>query len=173
MAAPKGNQFWLNRSKHGRDKLFDSPELLREAAYEYFQWCVDNPLYESKAFAYEGSVAIKELPKLRAFTWAGLCLYLGCNEVYFRNFKNQKRTNGDDFSSVLSEIEQIIYDQKFTAAAADLLNSNIIARDLGLADKKQVAIDPPVDEKSTEELQATLNKVLAKINGGSNTEGIA
>ena len=26
MAAPKGNQFWMLRSKHGRDKLFATPE---------------------------------------------------------------------------------------------------------------------------------------------------
>ena len=39
MAAPKGNQFWMLRSKHGRDKLFATPEALWEAACEYFQWC--------------------------------------------------------------------------------------------------------------------------------------
>ena len=33
--------------------------------------------------------------------------------------------------------EEIIYNQKFTGAAADLLNPNIIARELGLADKQQ------------------------------------
>ena len=38
MAAPKGNQFWMLRSKHGRDKLFATPEALWEAACEYFQW---------------------------------------------------------------------------------------------------------------------------------------
>lgn len=42
MAAPKGNQFWMLRSKHGRDKLFATPEALWEAACEYFQWCDEN-----------------------------------------------------------------------------------------------------------------------------------
>ena len=36
MAASKNNQFWKLRSKHGRDTLFSSPELLWSAAYEYF-----------------------------------------------------------------------------------------------------------------------------------------
>lgn len=31
MAAPKGNQFWMLRSKHGRDKLFATPEAYRLA----------------------------------------------------------------------------------------------------------------------------------------------
>jgi hypothetical protein len=29
MAAPKGNKFWMMRSKHGRDKLFASPQLIK------------------------------------------------------------------------------------------------------------------------------------------------
>ena len=43
MAVPKGNQFWKIRSKHGRDKLFATPELMLEAAMEYFEWCDANP----------------------------------------------------------------------------------------------------------------------------------
>lgn len=49
MAAPKGNKFWMLRSKHGRDKLFATPELLWEAACEYFQWCDENPWTTRKA----------------------------------------------------------------------------------------------------------------------------
>ena len=51
----------------------------------------------------------------------------------------QDYTEKDDFSAVTTRIEDIIYEQKFTGAAADLLNPNIIARDLGLADKKEVS----------------------------------
>ena len=36
---------------------------------------------------------------------------------------------------VVSKAEKIIYEQKFTGAAADLLNPNIIARDLGNVEK--------------------------------------
>lgn len=43
MAASKNNQFWKLRSKHGRDTLFSSPELLWSAACEYFDWCDENP----------------------------------------------------------------------------------------------------------------------------------
>lgn len=138
MAAPEGNQFWKLRSKHGRDKLFETPDLLREAAHEYFQWCEDNPLYEEKGFAFQGIVTKEKFPKMRAFTLNGLCLYLGCNEAYFRQFK----TNcSEDFSTVINEIEKTIYEQKFTGAAADLLNANIIARDLGLKDHTDMTTD--------------------------------
>lgn len=135
MSAPLNNQFWKARAKHGRDKLFETPELLYEAACEYFQWCDDHPLYESKAFAFQGDITIAQMPKLRAYTMDGLCLFLGCTDSYFRSFKILERINKEDFVTVMLQIERTIYNQKFTGAAADLLNANIISRDLGLIDK--------------------------------------
>jgi hypothetical protein len=148
MPAPTGNKFWLLRSKHGRDKLFASPTLLWKAACQYFDWCENNPLMEveqakgnSKPVQDEESGQwvfppnLIELPKMRAFTLHGLCLYLDCNTAYFRSFKAQERAQKEDFSTVIAKIEEIIYNQKFTGAAAGFLNANIIARDLGLKDK--------------------------------------
>jgi hypothetical protein len=64
MGAPKGNQFWKLRSKHGRDTLFESPEKMWEAACEYFQWCDDNPLLE---IDFRGKDATQvTIPKMRA-----------------------------------------------------------------------------------------------------------
>lgn len=138
MAAPKGNQFWKLRSKHGREKLFATPELLWEAAEEYFQWVEDNPLYETKPFSYMGMVTLEQVPLMRAMTLSQLCFYLGCNEAYFRNFKAQLPDGEEDFNTVISQIETFIYNQKFQGASANLLNANIIARDLGLRDQSDV-----------------------------------
>jgi len=132
MSAPKGNQFWKLRSKHGRDKLFESPELLWESACEYFKWCEDNPLFETKPFAFQGVITTTEIPLMRAMTLSQLCFYLNCNEAYFRNFKAQLPKGEEDFNTVIHDIEQTIYNQKFQGASANLLNANIIARDLGL-----------------------------------------
>lgn len=140
MPAPTGNQFWKLRSKHGRDKLFTSPELLWKAAIEYFEWCEENPLYESKAFAYQGDITTATLPKMRAMTLSSLCFYLNCSDSYFRAFKSTLKEEDKDFLTVIHEIESIIYNQKFQGAAADLLNANIIARDLGLRDNQDVKL---------------------------------
>ena len=124
MAAPKGNEFWKKRSKHGRDKIFASPEILMEEAEKYFKWCEENPLYETKAFNTKDNGIVQEsVPKMRAFTLMGLCLFLGCDESYFRSFKSQDRKDKKDFIAVITHIENIIYTQKFTGAAADLLES--------------------------------------------------
>lgn len=143
MGAPIGNNFWQIRTKHGRDKIFATPDLLLEAAIEYFQWCDSHPLIE---IDFKGKDADRvEIPKMRAYTLHGLCIYLGVNTGYFRDFRDtikSKSTQLDkDFSSVIAHIEETIYEQKFVGAAAGFLNPNIIARDLGLAEKTESKID--------------------------------
>lgn len=139
MGAPKYNEFWKFRSTHGRQKLFDSPELLWEEAVKYFQWCVDNPLIE---IDYRGKDAVKvELPKMQAFTWSGLEYYLDINLRRYRDAMNDSPNSGgshDDFVQVVSRINNVIYNQKFTGAAAGFLKESIIARDLGLTDKSEI-----------------------------------
>ena len=138
MGAPKGNQFWKLRYRHGTKKAFETPQILWDAACEYFEWCENNPLHETKAFAYQGEITIASLPKLRAMTMKQLCFYLGCNEAYFRTFKAQLPDGEIGYNTVIEKIESVIYNQKFQGAAADLLNANIIARDLGLKDNTDI-----------------------------------
>jgi len=135
--APKGNRFWEARSKSGRNPIFEDKEQLWTACVEYFEWVDDNPLYEEKAFSYQGEIIKTDLYKMRAMTIGGLCTFLDICENTWTNYKENK-----DFLSVSMQVERIIKDQKFSGAAADLLNANIIARDLGLADKKELGSDP-------------------------------
>lgn len=146
MAAPGGNQFWKLRSKHGRDKLFGTPELMWEAACEYFESIDSDPYTKVEAKTvnigdYQSEIALAKLPVMKPYTLQGLCRYLNCNTVYFNQFKeNLKQTDPDyeGFSQVLTRIREVIYEQKFSGAASGFFNANIIARDLGLSDKKEV-----------------------------------
>lgn len=134
MAAPVGNQFWKARSKHGRDAIFSDPETMWSACQEYFEWVEANPLLEAKPFAYQGDVTIAEVSKMRAMTIGGLCIFLDISQMTWGEYRKNQ-----DFSYVVTKVEEIIRQQKFTGAAADLLNPNIIARDLGLADKSELS----------------------------------
>lgn len=131
MAAPQGNRFWEIRTKHGRDRIFESGEVLWDACCEYFQWVEDNPLWESKLFSYQGDLTEGSIPKMRAMTIDGLCLFLGIARSTWYEWATVK-----DFSDIVMRAESVMRSQKFAGAAADLLNANIIARDLGLADKQ-------------------------------------
>jgi hypothetical protein len=142
MAAPKGNQFWKLRSKHGRDKLFKTPKLMLEAAYEYFKWCDENPLIEIDFMNSKSGPVKIEKPKMRAYTMHGLCIYLDVNTIYFNRFEEERSKEETrealDFCKVITHVKEIIYNQKFSGAAAGFLNANIIARDLGLKDHSDI-----------------------------------
>lgn len=177
MAAPLGNQFWKLRSKHGRDKLFETPPLLWEAAQEYFEWVDANPLTRSEQRkgtvvipkGFEGDLAdiqnpIIEVEVGRPYTWEGLCIYLDCSPAYFRVFKltmvekkegasEEEIKQQKDFLTIISRIEQSIYNQKFDGAAVGLFNGNIIARSLGLREHNELST-PPDGEG---EFKVTLN----------------
>ena len=136
MGAPKGNKFWQLRSKHGRDKLFATPELLWEAACEYFEWCEENPWYKKEAVK-SGDMAgtIISIPTARPYTLQGLCRYLNCSTEYLKHFE-ANNIDSEDFMPIITRIREAIYQQKFEGASVGVFNANIITRDLGLADKK-------------------------------------
>jgi hypothetical protein len=145
MAPPKGNQFWKARSSHGRKPIWEDPEVLREACLEYVQWVEDNPLGE--AITYQGEVMSEPVPKMRAMTIGGMCVFLGIIQETWQEYRKK-----DGFTVVTREIDEIIRMQKFEGAAAGMLNPNIIARDLGLIDKKELGSDPdrPIRAITTE-----------------------
>src|SRR5215216_2277347 len=68
-----GNNWWTRRTKHGRDKLFESADLLWQQACVYFDWCKANPLYESKLASQKGIPKVIQVAKIRVFTLEGLC----------------------------------------------------------------------------------------------------
>lgn len=137
-AAPKGNQYWKIRSKHGRDKKFTSPQDLWETCCCYFEWVEKHPLYSAELVKYQGKASIKRIPKMRAMTISGLCLYLGISRQTWGGYRED-----EGFSDITTRVEDVIYTQKFEGAAAEMLNPNIIARDLGLKDSQSVEHDIP------------------------------
>lgn len=139
MAAPKGNKFWQNRTRHGREKIFETADLMWAAAEEYFEWCDDNPWTKAEAIK-SGDKAgdLMHIPIQRPYTLSGLCIYLGTNTSYFNQFKARLSPEDKDFSRVISEIEEVIYTQKFEGAAVGAFNANIIARDLGLKERSEI-----------------------------------
>lgn len=130
-----GNQFWKARSSHGRNPKFETPEDLWDAAEQYFQWVEDNPLMSAELVKFQGEATIAKVPKMRAMTHDGLQIFIGISDVTWLEYCKKP-----DFASVTQDIKKIIRNQKFGGAAADLLNANIIARDLGLSDKTETKV---------------------------------
>ena len=135
MAAPEGNQFWKARSSHGRNPVFNNPDVLWDACFQYFEWVDNHPLKEAKLFHYQGEVIEESVDKMRAMTVAGLCIFIGITLETWTQYRTK-----DGFSDVCKTVDEIIKQQKFEGAAADLLNPSIIARDLGMIDKQTVDV---------------------------------
>lgn len=125
----KGNKFWEARSKHGRKPIWENPEQMLEACIEYFEWVEENPLWEQKPMVVQGEVYDAPIPKMRAMTIEGLCVFLGIGRSTWGDYQHKA-----DFSGVVEFVENTMRSQKLSGAAAGLLNSNIIARDLKLRD---------------------------------------
>lgn len=158
MAAPKGNKFWEARSSHGASPRFEHASDLWDACLEYFEWNESNPLHEAKVVTAGGKPKVMALAKMRAMTITGLCVFL---DITFQTWSDW-RANRDDLSEVITRVEQIIRTQKFEGAAADLLNPNIIARELGLADKTEMSGPEGGAIKTVSEVRVTFVRPDAK-----------
>jgi len=130
-----GNRFWMARSSHGVKPKFKNADDLMDACSEYFEWVADNPLMETKGFAFQGVVTKETFPKMRAMTVGAMCTFI---DVGHDTWIEWRKTRAD-LSEVIMRVEAIIFAQKFEGASADLLNANIIARELGLSDKKDIS----------------------------------
>lgn len=172
MAAPKGNRFWEARSSHGRKKIFETADCMWEAACDYFVWVEDNPLEE--AVVYQGVLGEDKKPLMRAMTIGGLCIMWDTDPSYLYHFEQKLDSSKDadnDFIQVIKKIRNVITSQKFEGASAGLLNPNIIARDLGLADKKDhVSSDGSMTTKMTAVDPIEAAKEYQRIMSGKNAD---
>ena len=135
MAAPKGNNCWQLRLKHGLDGKFKSPDEIQHNFEQYVQWAEENPLIEVD---FRGKDAMRvEIPKKRVLTKDGFALACG-----FASWGNLSvyRSKSEGFAKVFTRIEQAITLQKFEGASSGFFNHNIIARDLGLMNQEQVSV---------------------------------
>lgn len=119
--------------KGGRPRAFESPQEMWDKAVSYFRWCEENAIDETKLFSFQGEISSGKAPHMRAMTQAGLCSFLNIGQSTYKDYKNKP-----EFSAVTEAIEQVMFEQKFSGAAAGMLKENIIARELGIIDKEEV-----------------------------------
>lgn len=132
------NEFWKARSTYGREKIFKTPENLWEAALEYFKWAEDNPLYRNDAIR-SGDKAgeLIQTPIDRPLTVEGMCIFFGVTTQTFQNYASNSEEYKDYFV-IATQIKEILRDQKLSGAVVGNYKENIVARLLGMADKKEV-----------------------------------
>lgn len=135
MPAPKGHKRWGNPCN---PKIYKTPEDLWAAAVDYFKWCEANPWIKNDFIrGGESAGQIVELKTSRPYTIERFCIHAGITIQTFINYSSRK--GYETFFEISSHIRQIIRTQKFEGAAVGVFNHAIIARDLGLVDKKDLS----------------------------------
>lgn len=126
------NTFWREHPKPGRDVKFATDADLYDACLRYFEWNEANPLNDFKLVSYMGRSKLHKTPKMRAMSVQGMCAHIGISRRQFRAWRDEGLR--PDLVDVIDWAEDVIRQQKFEAAAADLMNANLISRDLQLRD---------------------------------------
>lgn len=122
MGAPVGNQFWKLRASSGAPRKYEDSEALWADCMEYFETRIGLDDWNGQPWP---------------FTLASLCIFLDITQETWRTWCKERK----DLSAVLTRVDEIIRDQKLSGAMVGAYNHNIVARDLGLADKKELGID--------------------------------
>ena len=131
------SELFVPYKKHpgGRPRKFKRPKELEEAFVEYLGDREGRPLvYTETEKGDVGDNYIskkKEKIKSHPLSIADFCVYLGM----CRNWWNELP---DEFLGVKSRISDYIFCYQLKGAEVGEFNANIVARELGLADKKEV-----------------------------------
>jgi len=123
-----GTNYWALRSveNDGQIAIYTPHELL-EKFFDYSEFINNNPLEDYQLIQKTGDTV--GVPKMRAMSVKAFCLFAGIGHSTFLGYEKR-----DGYKNICAAIKDAIYCQKFEGAAAGLLNSNLISRDLGLHD---------------------------------------
>jgi len=139
MAAPKQNNYWQFRNKHGRDFKYTPDELWSEAL-AYFEF-MSKSVWNKKEAIKSGDLAgtLIDIPTTTPMSAESFCLFADISMDTFRNYKSNKEEY-KDFFDLATHVQTIIDSQQFEGATVGAYNPNIIARKLGLADKTETEL---------------------------------
>jgi hypothetical protein len=159
----KQDKYWKRKNfQVGRKKKFKTPRDLWNAACDYFDWAIDNPIVTQKTFHASGLITKANEFHERPFKITEMCNFIGLDYSNYTRYRKEEA-----YKSTCDTIDTIIYNQKFDGAAVGKFNQNIIARDLGLVDKKDLSSTDgsmtPKESTTTVVTGADVEAILSKI----------
>lgn len=117
-----------------------TPETLWEGALEYFNWCDENP-WRKKEPIKSGEMAgeVMDVPTSRPYTKQGLIVSLNISLQTYLNYSSAE--GYETYFEVCKHINAVIEQNQLEGASVNAYNPQIIARLLGLVDKKDLTTD--------------------------------
>ena len=134
MAWPKGNKYWKYIDNIGRNKIYEDKDLdtFRDKVIDYFKVTSERFWEEQHWVGKDGIEVTKNHPV--PFLKQGIYLHVGINKDTWNNYKKR-----EGFSDIITHAEELIFMQKFEGASTGFFNHNLIAKELGLVDKKDLS----------------------------------
>jgi len=121
-----------------KQKIIDSPIEMANLFLKYSEYEKGRPKFENVLHQKTGQIIA--VPREVPLTWNGFEIWLSENGIIEKidDYKADKDGRYKEYADIITRIGKIIYHDKYNGAAAGIFNPNIIARDLGLADKKDL-----------------------------------
>lgn len=139
MPAPPNNQYWKFRKDFlGRKKEY-TPKEWFEKIVEYFEW-QQKQYWTKKESIKSGELAgtTMSVPITPPMNVGGLCLFADIDRRTYTNYKSGE--GYEDFFPITNWAAEIIELNQLEGATIGAFNPNIIARQLGLADKQEIDV---------------------------------
>ncbi|GAA4328460.1 terminase small subunit [Flaviaesturariibacter amylovorans] len=178
----------------GRPRAFATPEDLLQGALDYFEWADANPWLKNEALKkpyqrpklgksgqpLKGQmewVYMVQVPTQRPYSLAGFAVYHALNQQFILDLESRMkaqekegatekaRAEACEFLSVIAYVREAIATNQLEGASVGAYNANIIARLLGLVDKKDVTSDGESTNKGFYDLVRQLR--MKKQEGGN------
>lgn len=159
MAAPKGNNYWQFRDKHGRDFKY-TPELFWKEALKYFEYMSES-VWNKKEAIKSGELAGKliDIPTSTPMSIESFCLFADIDRGTWDNYESNEKPY-KDFFNIITRVRGIIESNQFEGATVGAYNPNIIARKLGLTEKVENTVRAKLETSryTDEELEQQLKE---------------
>ena len=138
MPAPKGNRYGVDSGNFFKPKEY-TPAEWEEIFYAYLDYRGDKKWNKKEAIK-SGEMAGKtmDVPHQLPLTIESFCVFSGVSMQTFRNY--EKKEGYEEYFDVTTRMREIIESDQTDGAIVGAYNPNIIARKLGLVDKKQTEL---------------------------------
>lgn len=142
----------------GNNKL--TPEQLMQLVVNYFEWAETNAIKAGAESSFQGRTYQDTITRPRVFTWNGLTLFLGVSTGIIQRWKRQP-----GYMEVLDFADQVIREQKYQYAANGMINTNMIAKELGIdkGDTFNISANAEAEANTEEAMEKAVVSVLSKL----------
>lgn len=134
----------------GRNKYIETPEKLLELFNQYQEWVKNNPRLKEDYVGKDADRVMRQLE--RPLSWVGFESWLFKEGIIsdLSDYEENKNNSYTDYLPIVRTIKKIIETDQFEGAIVGQYQQNIIARKLGLVDKKEIeqktiTVKPPTE----------------------------